>query len=94
MFSMDGLLDLIVVSSRDFEGDDIDRLSISSYELISYEKRTLKIQVNFLHPNYVSMNSAEKDKLRVFFKSTWFFLDIEERQILPENYILYIEMAN
>ena len=94
---MERLIDLSVVSSRDYDymnDDDLDLLSIESYELISYENRTLKAQINFIHPNYISMNAADKDRLRVYFKETWFFIDKYERQQLPEETILYIEIVN
>ena len=60
--------------------------------MISFKNRTLIIQVNFLHPNYISMNAAEKDTLIVFFKDTWLFIDSKERQRLKEYTTLKIEI--
>ncbi len=96
IYLLERLIHLSVVSNRDYDylNDDLDRLSIESYELITYENRTLKAQINFIHPNYISMNAADKDRLRVYFKETWFFIDKYERQQLPEETILYIEIVN
>ena len=40
------------------------------------------------------MNKLDLDRLRVLFKETWFFIDDEEKQILPDNTILFIEMEH
>ena len=77
MFLIESILHISVASSDDIEGSD--RLRIESYEMISYEKKTLKIQVTFMFPNYISMNAVDKDRLRVSFRETWFFVDEAER---------------
>ena len=86
---MSHLIDLSVISSTDFEGAK-EKIEIESYELISYQKKTLKLQVNFRFPEYISLNAVDPDRLRVFFKETWFFIDEVERQTLQPGTILTI----
>ena len=38
------------------------------------------------------MNAVEPDRLRVFFKESWFFIDAVERQTLQPETILTIEL--
>ena len=90
---MSYLLDLSIISNIDYEGSDIQKLDIKSYEMVSYEKQTLKIQVDFIHPEYISLNFEENDRLRVFFKETWFFVDELDRQSLPEGTILTMSIG-
>lgn len=82
---MGQLLDLTVISNRDYRGHEKDVLDIESVEMISFEERTLKIQINFKHPNYISMNVLDKDKLIVVFRDTWLFIDSFDYKRLPEN---------
>ena len=79
IFHIENLISVTVRSSRDYDGEREDRLSIESYELVSYQNKTLKVQVNFKFPEYISMNKLDLDRLRVLFKETWFFIDEEER---------------
>ena len=83
---------MYVISSRGYDHTGIDRLQIESFELISYEERTIKIQVNFLHPNYISMNQLEKDILIVVFTESWFCIDSVDRQQLEKFTTLYKEI--
>ena len=50
LYLMSYLLDLSVISNIEYEGADTEKLDIRSYEMVSYEKKTLKIQVNFIYP--------------------------------------------
>ena len=80
-FPISRVIGLSVVSSY-YDDDSSDKISIESYSLTSYEKRTLKIQINFLHPNFLSMDTNSKDKLRIFFIQPWFFMDEEDKVTL------------
>ena len=60
--------------------------------MLSFKKRTLKIKINFLMPDYISMNVVDPDRLRVFFRNPWFFVDKHERQRLADDWIDYIDI--
>ena len=70
---------MTVLSSIYEDEEDLEKIKIASYKLISYEKRTLKIKINFAQPRFISVDAADKEELRVTFVLNWFFLSEDGR---------------
>ena len=45
----------------------------------------MKIQVNFKHPNFISLSTLSKDILRVTFRKSSFFMNAVRNQVLEQT---------
>ena len=57
--------------------DDLEKIHIDNFKLVSFERRTLKIQVNFAFPDYISVDSVDREQLEIRFIGTWFFVSLD-----------------
>ncbi|CDW87800.1 UNKNOWN [Stylonychia lemnae] len=69
---------------------DFDHKSLLSFEVLSYNKKQLKLKLKFKDPRYISQ-SQRPDKLRVTFKKSYFYVNqlitakISDNQVLTRN---------
>ena len=71
-FPFETIVGLSVISA--IYEDNLEKIDIVDYRLISFDDRTLKIQVNFAQPSYISVDFVNKEQLEVRFLKTWFFI--------------------
>ena len=90
-FPFERVVNLLVKSS--IYEDDLEKTHIDNFKLVSFERRTLKIQVNFAFPSYISVDSVDREQLEIRFVGTWFFVSLDGHQALDENTILEVEIV-
>ena len=65
-FPIDDILSLSV-ASQFYEFDSV-LIKIEDFYLVSYVDKTIEIQIDFLNPEFLSMDLREKDQLIIHFK--------------------------
>ena len=82
-FKVDSVLDLRVTSSL-YEPDS-EFIQIKSVSLVKYEGKSLVLQVEFLNPDYISLDAIDRDVLLITVSNSLFFNDIYGQRLESET---------